>query len=161
MLGQVRDNAPQASSAPKAQFAIGRVWQRSGNDKKAIAAFRRISQDYPDSAPAPEALFQIGEILIQRTDKGNKNKANFDNATNIYNDIVLRYPNHKRAADAKKRIKSLAGDEIQRDFNIAEFYLKKEQPESALFYYREVIRKTKSGPLHAKALQRMNELKEK
>lgn len=158
MLGQVRDNAPQARSAPKAQFAIGKVWQNSGNAEKAIAAYRRISSDYPDSAQAPEALYQIGEVLILKTKKGNKNKANFDNATNIYNELIQRYPNHKRSADARKRIKSLRGQEIQRSFNVAEFYRKKGENTSAIFYYKEVIQKSKSGPLRDQATQRIAEL---
>lgn len=158
MLGQVRDNAPQASSAPKAQFAIGKVWQQSGNSEKAIAAFRRISSDYPDSPQAPEALYQIGETLILKTKKGNKNKANYDNATNIYNDLIQRYPNHKRASDARKRIAGLGGQEIQRSYNIAEFYRKKGENKSAVFYYKEVLRKSKSGPLRDQATQRITEL---
>jgi len=158
MLGQIRDNAPQADTAPKAQFAIGKVWQQSGNAEKAIAAYRRISSDYPDSAQAPEALYQIGEVLILKTKKGNKNKANFDNATNIYNELIQRYPSHKRAADARKRIKSLGGQEIQRSFNVAEFYRKKGNNKSAIFYYNEVLRKSKSGPIRDQAKQRITEL---
>jgi len=159
MLGQVRDNAPQASSAPKAQFAIGKMWQNSGSTEKAVNAYRRISIDYPDSIQAPEALYQIGEILILKTKKGNKNKANFDNATNIYNDLIQRYPNHKRASDARKRISSLGGQEIQRSYNVAEFYRKKGEIKSAIFYYNEVLRKSKSGPLRDQATQHIAELK--
>jgi len=158
MLGQVRDNAPQARSAPKAQFAIGRVWQNDGNSEKAIAAYKRISSDYPNSSQAPEALYQIGEVLILKTKKGNKNKANFDNATNIYNELIQRYPNNKRAADARKRIKSLGGQEVQRSFNVAEFYRKKGENKSAVFYYREVLKKSKGGSLHDQATQRIAEL---
>ena len=158
MLDQVRDNAPQARSAPKAQFAIGQVWQNDGNSEKAIAAYKRISSNYPDSVQAPEALYQIGEILILKTKKGNKNKANFDNATNIYNELIQRYPNNKRSADARKRIKSLGGQEVQRSFNVAEFYRKKGENKSAVFYYREVLKKSKSGALHEQATQRIAEL---
>ncbi len=158
MLGQVRDNAPKAPSASKAQFAIGRVWQETGNEEKAVAAYRKLSTDYPDSKEAPEALYQIGEILILKTTKGNKNKANFDNATNIFNDLIARYPNHKRASDAKKKIKSLASQEIQRSYNVAEFYRKKGETKSAIFYYKEVLRKSKGGPLRDQATQRLAEL---
>lgn len=158
MLGQVRDNAPQARSAPKAQFAIGKAWQNEGNSEKAIAAYKRISTDYPNSTQASEALYQIGEILMLKTKKGNKNKANFDNATNTYNELIQRYPNSKRAADARKRIKSLGGQEVQRSFNVAEFYRKKGENKSAVFYYREVLKKSKSGSLHDQATQRIAEL---
>jgi len=158
MLGQVRDNAPKAPSAAKAQFAIGKVWQETGNAEKSIAAYRKISTDYPDSKEAPEALYQIGSILIKKTADGNKNKANYDNATNIFNDLIQRYPNHKRVSDAKKQIKNLASQEIQRSFNIAEFYRKKGETTSAIFYYKEVLKKSKSGPLRDQAIKHLAEL---
>lgn len=158
MLIQVRDNAPQAASAPKALFASGKLWQHAGNSERAIAAFRRVSANYPESPQAPEALYQIGETLLLKTKSGNKNKANFDNATNIYNDLIQRYPGHKRASDARSRIKSLGGQEIQRSFNIAEFYRKKGENKSAIFYYKEVLKKSKSGPLRDQATQYIAEL---
>ena len=43
MLTNVRDNAPRAASAPRAQYAIGRVWQQDGNADKAIAAFQKVT----------------------------------------------------------------------------------------------------------------------
>jgi len=158
MLADVRDNAPQAISAPRAQFAIGRVWQEAGNAEKAIAAFRRISIDYPDSESAPEALYQIGQILILKAEKGNHNKAHVNRAIDIFENLILRYPRHNRAADARERITMLNSQDIQRSYDTAEFYRNKGNAKSALFYYREVTRKTKSGSLHNLAKQRISEL---
>ncbi|MBT8043751.1 MAG: tetratricopeptide repeat protein, partial [Verrucomicrobiae bacterium] len=158
MLGHVRDNAPRATSAPRAQYAIGRVWQQEGNADKAIAAYQRIGVDYPNSSVAPEALYQTGQILILKAERGNQNKANVNRARDIFQDLIQRYPRHRRAADARKRLAMLGGQDIQRSFDTAEFYRKKGQTQSALFYYREVIRKTKSGTLYNRAKQRISEL---
>ncbi|BDS05223.1 hypothetical protein NT6N_02630 [Oceaniferula spumae] len=158
MLGQVRDNAPQAASASKAQYTIGRVWQKEGNADKAIAAYRRMATDYSSSPYAPEALYQTGEILVIKAERGNQNKANVNSARDIYNDLLQRYPSHSRAADARRRLALLGGQDIQRSFDVAEFYRGKGQTQSALFYYREVTSKTKSGALYNKAKQRIAEL---
>ena len=158
MLGRVRDNAPQAPSASKAQYTIGRLWQQEGSAARALAAFNRVELDYGSSSYAPEALFQTGEILVIRAQKGNQNKANVNRARDIYRDLVERYPNHKRAKDARKRLSMLGGQDVQRSYDVAEFYKGKGQNESALFYYREVLRKTKSGTLHNQAKQRIAEL---
>ena len=158
MLGHVRDNAPRALSASKAQFAIGQVWQKEGIAEKAIPAFQRIGADYPNSKESPEALYLTGEILILKAERGNQNKANVNRAKSIFQDLVQRYPSHSRAADARKRLSMLGGQDLQRSYDTAEFYRKKGQPKSALFYYREVLRKTKSGPLHNQAKQRITEL---
>ncbi|MCP5535462.1 MAG: tetratricopeptide repeat protein [Akkermansiaceae bacterium] len=158
MLGHVRDNAPRALSAPKAQLAIGRIWQKAGNADKSIAAYQRIGVDYPDSSAAPEALYQTGEILILKAERGNQNKANVNRARDIFQDLIRRYPSHGRAADARKRLALLGGQDIQRSFDTGEFYRKKGQTQSAIFYYREVMRKARSGTLYNQAKQRISEL---
>jgi len=98
MLAKVRDNAPRAASADKAQFTIGEIQQSRGSGgtgmARAISAFRKLTRDYPDSP--------------------------------------------------------FAGD-IQRSFDVAEFYRKKGQTSSALFYYRETLRKSAPGPLRSQA----------
>lgn len=158
MLGKVRDNAPRALSAPKAQYAIGRIWQRDGSAGKAIAAYQKLDVDYPNSAAAPEGLYQTGEILILKAERGNQNKANVNRARDIFTNLIQRFPRHKRAADARKRLAMLGGQDIQRSYDTAEFYRKKGQTKSAIFYYREVLGKTKSGALHNLAKQRIAEL---
>ena len=158
MLTQVRTNAPQAPSASKAQYTMGRLWQQNGVADKALDAYKKVDLDYGSSSYAPEALFQTGEILVIKAEQGNQNKANVNRARDIYEELLLRYPNHKRAADARRRLAALGSQDIQRSYDVAEFYRGKGQNESAIFYYREVIRKTKSGTLHEKAKLRIAEL---
>jgi outer membrane protein assembly factor BamD (BamD/ComL family) len=158
MLGQVRDNAPRALSAPKAQFAIGRVWQKNGTAAKSIAAYQRIGTEYPTSIQAPEALYQTGEIIMLKSEEGNQNTANVNRARDIFTDLIQRYPNHRRAADARNRLAKLGGQDIQRSYDTAEFYRKKGNSQSAIFYYREVLRISKRGPLYNQAKRRITEL---
>ena len=158
MLTQVRNNAPQAPSAAKAQFTIGKVWQQNGSADRALAAYRKVDLDYGFSSYAPEALFQTGEILVLKAEKGNQNKANVNRAREIYQELLLRYPKHPRAKDSRQRLAALGSQDIQRSFDVAEFYRGKGEKESALFYYREVIRKTKAGALHDRAKQCIAEL---
>lgn len=158
MLENVRDNAPRATSAPKAQYAIGRVWQTEGNSEKSIAAFQKVGLEYPNSASAPEALYQMGEILVLKAKRGNQNTAHVNRAGDIYRELIQRYPRHSRATQARKRLAMLGGQDIQRSFETAEFYRKKGQNTSAIFYYREVLSKVKSGTYHDRAKQRIAEL---
>lgn len=158
MLARVRENAPGAISAPKAQYTIGQVWQKNGNAEKAIAAYQRIGAEYGESSFAPEALYQTGQILILKAEKGNHNKANVNQARDIFQNLIQRYPRHSRAADARKSLAILASQDIQRSFDTAEFYRKKGNTKSAIFYYREVLGKTEGGNLHNQAKQHISEL---
>ena len=158
MLEKVRDNAPRAASAPKAQFTIGEVLENREKDILAIAAFQKVVDDYPKASLAPEAQFRIGHILLTSAERGNQNQANLDRAKRTFEDLIQTYPRSPRAADARQKVTEIGGRDIQRSFDIAEFYFKKGQNSSAAFYYREVVSKTTSGDLHNRAQSRLQEL---
>ncbi len=160
MLGKVRDNAPKSAVASKAQFTIGQLNEGKKNWKEAIAAYRKLVKDQPESKEAPEALFRVGVIYVTETETGNQNQANVDLAREAFNDYLIQYPGHGRNAEARTRIASLGGKDLQKSYDIAEFYQKTGKTESAKVYYRDIVARAKSGPLHDKARARLKELGE-
>ena len=151
MLGKLIDHAPQSARAARAQFAIGEAYHDNGKYKEAVASFRKLVAEQPDSSQAPEALFRVGEILLENAARGNQNQANLDLSREAFNDYLIQYPRHKRNAEARKKIKEIDQREIRNSFSIAEYYVKDGEIESAKVYYRDIIRRTKSGKLHDKA----------
>ena len=160
MLGKVRANAPRSPAASKAQFTIGQLNEGKKKSKEAIEAYRQLVRDQPGSKEAPEALFRVGKILTEEADRGNQNSANLGSASEAFNDYLIQYPGHSRNAEARAMISSLGGRDLQRSFDIAEFYLKTGKPESAKVYYRDILKRSKSGNLHDKARARLKELGE-
>ena len=160
MLEKVRDNAPASPTAAAAQFRIGELYQGRGDAAKSIAAFRDLVFKYPDTGEAAEAQYRIGVILTEQAERGNQDQANLDLAREAFLDYLQRYPGHARSDDARRRLATLGGRDIQRSFDIAEFYLKKGDVESAKFYFREVVRQAKSGALHDRAKARLAALGE-
>jgi len=158
MLTTVRDNAPFSKHAMKAQFMIGSVWESREEVNQAIDGYQEVQKRYPNSSFTPEALYKTGTILVAQSNKSNRNKANLDNAKNVFLDLEQQFPNHPRAKDAKVQLAKLNSNNVQSSFDIAEFYLQKEQNASAAFYYREVMRTSPSGPLHDKAKARLAEI---
>lgn len=160
MLGKVRDNAPRSRAASKAQFTIGELNQSKNKPKEAIAAFRQLVRDQPGSPEAPEALFRVGLIFMQEAEDGNQNQANVDLARESFNDYLIQYPGHSRNAEARKLLSSLKGEDLQRSFDIAEFYLKTGKTESAKVYYRDIVKLSGSGKIHDDSKARLKELGE-
>ena len=162
MLSKVRDNAPQAPSADRAQFAIGEVQQSRGGDKqgaaRAIFAYEQLVRDYPDSKYGPEAQYRVGEILLGQATAGNQDTANLDRAEKAFQEVIDRYPDSKRAKEARTQIAQLRARDNQRSYDVAEFYRKKGQNSSALFYYREALDSTKSADIRSKAQAWINQL---
>jgi outer membrane protein assembly factor BamD (BamD/ComL family) len=160
MLGKVRDNAPKSAAAAKAQFTIGRLYEGKKKSKDAIAAYRQLVRDQPGSPQAPESLFRVGLILTAEADRGNQNQANLDLAREAFNDYLIQYPGHSRNAEARNLVTNLGGRDLQKSYDIAEFYQKTGKTESAKVYYRDIVRRTGSGALHEQAKARLKELGE-
>jgi outer membrane protein assembly factor BamD (BamD/ComL family) len=160
MLGKVRDHAPKSATATQAQFTIGQLYLAKRKYKESIQAFRKLVLDQPTSSQAPEALFLVGQTLMENADRGNQNQANLDLAREAFNDYLIQYPGHSRNVEAHKMLQSLSGRDLQRSFDIAEFYFKTGKTESAKVYYRDIIKHSGSGTLHDSSKARLKELGE-
>jgi len=160
MLNKVRDHAPKSRTAAKAQFTIGELYQAKRKSKEAIAAFRLLVKDQPDSPEAPEALFRVGVIFMEEAERGNQNQSNLDLAKEAFNDYLIQYPGHSRNAEARGMIGTLGASDLQRSYDIAEFYRKTGKPEAAKVYYRDIVKRTGSGTVHDASKTRLKELGE-
>jgi len=160
MLETVRNNAPKSPTAARAQFTIGDLNHKRKKDKESIEAYRKVVRDFPDSSEAPEAEFRIGKVYMEEAQSGNQNQATLNLAHEAFQDYLNQYPNHSKAGEARRLMSELGGRTIQRSFDVAEFYLKTGEKESAKVYYREVMHRASSGPLYQKAKARLAELGE-
>ncbi|MFK7851246.1 MAG: tetratricopeptide repeat protein [Akkermansiaceae bacterium] len=160
MLGKVRDNAPRSKEAAKAQFTIGELYQSRDESKKAISAYRKLVRDQPRSTYSAEALFRVGIVLMEEADRGNRNRATLELAEEAFSDYLLQYPGHAKNAEARRLSKNLRSRELDRSLEIAEYYDRVGQTESAKVYYRDVLKQTKSGPSYDKARARLSALGE-
>lgn len=160
MLGKVRDNSPKSADAARARFTIGQLYEGKKKYKEAIAAYRQLVNEQPGSPEAPNALFRVGVILTDEADRGNQNQANVDLAREAFNDYLIQYPGDSRNAEARKLLNNLGRRDVERSYQVAEFYQKTGKAESAKVYYRDVMSRTKSGPLYEKARARLKELGE-
>ncbi|MBK1833381.1 tetratricopeptide repeat protein [Roseibacillus ishigakijimensis] len=160
MLEKVRDNAPHAASAPRAQYMIGQVNESRKKADEAIAAYGKLVDDYPNSSNAPDAQFRIGEILLKQARDGNQDQANLERARSAYNDLLLAYPGSSFAPQAKQRIATIGSRDLQASYDVAEFYRKKGELDSAAYYYQEVIDGAAPGELRNRAAARLAALKQ-
>lgn len=160
MLAAVRDNAPRSNTSAKAQFTIGELYQGKKESKKAIESYRKLVRDQPESSYAPEALFRVGMVLMEEADRGNRNQATLELSREAFSDYLLQYPGHSKNGEARRMMGNIGSREIGRSLEIAEFYDKSGQTESAKIYYREVLKKAGSGDAHNKAKARLKELGE-
>ncbi len=89
---------PQHRLAPDAQFSIGETW--AGRDPaRALAAYARVVELYPNSTRAPTALLRAGLI---ETARGNRTEARAR-----FNQVVRAYPRSPDATQARAELRRL------------------------------------------------------
>lgn len=160
MLTKVAANAPKSRIASKAQLTIGRLYQSKKKPAEAIAAYRKLGAEQPDSPDAPEAMFLIGVTMMEDAERGNQNQGNVDLAREAFNDYLIQYPGDRFNAEARRKLAGLGSGDLQRSYDVAEFYMKSGKPESAKVYYRDIVKRSGSGKIHDAAKARLKELGE-
>ncbi|MDX1679311.1 MAG: outer membrane protein assembly factor BamD [Akkermansiaceae bacterium] len=158
MLSTVKLHAPESDMAAKAQYAIGDAYLREKRYPQAVEAFRKVADEHREHPLAPEALFKVGEILLESAKRGNQNQATIDLSREAFNDYLIQFPGHKYNAEARKMIATLKKRDLNRSMEIADFYYKTGKFEAAKIYYRDIVDNSTSGKLHDKAKARLKEL---
>ncbi len=160
MLSKVRDNAPRANSASNAQYLMGRLNETRKRPVEAIVAYEKLIDEYPNASKSPDAQFRVGEILLKQSYEGNRDRANLDRARDAYQDLLLAYPDSSFSPQAKQRIASIGSQDLKATYNVAEFYRKKGERDSAAFYYQEVIDRAEPSDLKNQAIARLAQMKQ-
>jgi tol-pal system protein YbgF len=90
---------PQHALASEAQFHIGESFQESREPVRALEAYGRVLERFPNAPKAPTALYRAGLIEAER---GNR-----DAARTMFNQVVTAYPRSVEAPLAREQIQRL------------------------------------------------------
>lgn len=92
-------------------FAQATAAAKAGDTERALALFRRIASDFPDSKFAPACLFDIAAIFDGRGD--------LTATIATLRDLVARYPDSRESVDGHLYIAALQADHAQWDDALA------------------------------------------
>lgn len=67
------------------------------NISEAINNYQSVINEFPESAKAPEALFQIATLYQNKMVKNLSDKESFKKAAKTFREVFNKYPNDKRA----------------------------------------------------------------
>jgi tol-pal system protein YbgF len=96
---EVVTNYPTGDLASNAQFWIGESYYTKGDLESAVAAYRKVLSDWPNSRKVPDALVKLGFSLSDLKRNGE--------ARNMLEDVVRKYPGTTAAQLAADRLKRL------------------------------------------------------
>lgn len=158
MLQKVASNAPRSRLAARSTTKIAELQAEKDKVPEAVGTYRSVVENYPQTPEAPEAAFEIGNVLLKQAERGNQDQANLERAEDALRDYLAQYPGHGRNAEARKLLSSIGSRDLQNTYDIAVFYENKGNHESARLYYQDVVKRTGSGELHDKAQARLQAL---
>jgi outer membrane protein assembly factor BamD len=153
--------APYGKHTARAQFNLGRAYEKQGSNELAIAAYQAVVEKFPNDPIAVDAQYQIGYIWSQASSTGTYDPAAANHAKIGFEDFLARYPNSEKAAQARENLKRMERKQTSTAYDIAKFYDKQKYYRAAAIYYNEVIRQQPSSPEAERAKKRVSELRAK
>jgi outer membrane assembly lipoprotein YfiO len=153
-------NAPQWERVPEIQFLIATIHEEAGDDDKAVAAYRKLTQNYPDSSYADDAAFQIGMCLHEQTMDRPRNEKALRDAISAFSDFLRSHPESNKRPAVQEKLKELNRTLAGLYYERAVFYDKMaKKPEAAYIAYVDFVRKFPSSELAADATTRAETIK--
>lgn len=87
--------------APDARYYVAESWAEAGEPERALEAYGRVVELFPDSRRAASALYKSGRIELDR--------GNTEDARVFFSRVVNGYPDSPEASLARDRLESLGG----------------------------------------------------
>jgi outer membrane protein assembly factor BamD len=106
---------------------------------EAARGFRRLADDYPDHALAPDALLRGGDALFAQWRRAELDPTPGEEALAEYRELVARYPESRAAERSRLKLAALADRFAEKTLRTGIFYHRLGAYDSAIIYFRSVV----------------------
>jgi outer membrane protein assembly factor BamD (BamD/ComL family) len=163
MLEGVYITDPTGPLAEKALFYLGSIKFFREDYREADHYFDQLRVHHPNGKLAPKAV-EMSIICKQMSTGGSEyDGRTVSEARELVQVAFNSYPelSNNRSQFLKDQLYSIAQQQADKDFNIAEYYRRVGKPGPAYFQYALVVRRFPGTQYAQKATERMNELRAK
>jgi outer membrane assembly lipoprotein YfiO len=140
---------------PSAYFYLARAQQELEEHLTAAQTFRRISDGFPDDTLADDALFQAGRSYQKLWRKPALDAEHGRAALNVYQTLLVLYPNSTLRTQTEQQIARVEQWLATKDYDTGYHYMKRGAYDSAIIYFRDVIRMYPTAPKTREAYLRL------
>ncbi len=156
---QVIQNAPFSEFAPRSQFLLGECNFKVKKYADAILEYQRVVDEYSDSEYVDDARFQIGHAAFMLSRGAAYDQQSTDKALRTFNSFINDFPLSRRVPQAKKMIAKLETRKAEGIFDVAEYYYKQKNFESAKIYYQNLLDTYPSSQFARTSIRQLDEIK--
>jgi len=157
----VVDNAPFGKYADISLYNAGLAYKEINDYENAIMMFKNLIDKYPKSPLIDKARYQLAESSKSMSLKPDYDQTPTMAARKEFEDFIEKHPESELAGEAKDIIDKLKDKEAHNAYKIAEFYESRRKPESAIIYYKDIIKNYPGTEWASKAQERLNVLEKK
>jgi len=157
---KIISNAPYSKWAPLSQYKIGVVLKAVERFGEAKKEFQKVIAEYPESEWAESAKFQIAFSASKASLASDYDQELTKEAKERFERFIQTHPDIDLSEDAQEIIGELENKEAEKDFNIAQFYEKQREFNSATMYYESILARYPKSKWAQMALERMQLLEE-
>ena len=143
------------------------AYHKNGDTEGALAAADRFIKINPRNPSVDYAYYLKGLVSYNRgigimdrflpTDSSQRDVNSAQEAYNIFNDLVRRFPNSKYVPDARQRMVSLKNNIAMHEARIGQYYLKRKAYVAAVSRANTILKDYQRTPAVPYALQIMQE----
>jgi len=141
------DLSASDSLYPVARYFLGESYFGQGDYVTAAREFRRVADESPNSAQAPDALLRVGDCYAQLWTKPELDPSNGQTALATYHELQGRFPDASATRVAGARLRALNEQFARKEFENAVFYYRRSAYDSAILYFKDLIASYPSSTL--------------
>jgi len=157
----VADNAPYGKYADLAKFKAGMSYKDIQDYDSAILMFKDVIDRYPNSAVMDKARFQLAECSKLLAVKPAYDQTPTNLARKEFEDFLKKHPDSDMAPDARQVVDKLKSREAENIYETGKFYEARRASESAVIYYKDIVRNYPDTEWAKLAQERLDEIEKK
>lgn len=160
ILQHIVKMAPYSKYGDQAQFHIGLAYKQMRQYTNAIQAFQKLIDDYPNSTLLDDARYQLADTSYEYSKRSARDERVMDEAIENVSAFLERYPESNMTEKVAQLRKDINERDAEKNYEIAIFYEKENELESAALYYGDVVKRHPETEHGKKAAQKLEVLKE-
>lgn len=149
---QIIDNYPYSEHAVLAELKIADAYYADGKYDEALSYYRDFSELHPQHDRVPYTLHRAAQCHYQQSRSPDRDQTATIESLKYLDQLITRYPHSAEAREAEETWKELRTKLAQHDMQIADYYMERDEFQSAADRYRGVLNKYPGLGLDAEAL---------
>jgi outer membrane protein assembly factor BamD len=140
------DLAARDPRLPLSYYYLAQSQARQGENLLAAATYNRLIDAFPQDTLVDDALYLSGRSYQKEWRHPELDATYGHNAVTAYESLLASYPDSPFAAPAKKELATLDEWLAKKDYTTGYLYLKRKAFDSAILYFKDVIRLHPNAP---------------